>query len=94
MLPVMSWPCVLTSLPSVLSMQASYEEKETGHRVIVGREYYEPFGLEPQEVVGRAITHLIRKKVPRQTEGAPAALLHSCQLASSTPHTSPAVHHK
>ena len=51
-------------------MQASYEEKETGHRVIVGREYYEPFGLEPQEVVGRAITHLIRKKVPRQTEGA------------------------
>ena len=38
--------------------------------MIVGREYYEPFGLEPQEVVGRAITHLIRKKVPRQTEGA------------------------
>ncbi len=54
-------------------MQASYEEKETRHRVIVGREYYEPFGLEPQEVIGRAITHLIRKKVPRQTEGAPAS---------------------
>ena len=62
-------------------MQASYEEKETRHRVIVGREYYEPFGLEPQEVIGRAITHLIRKKVPRQTEGAVPPLLDADVLA-------------
>ena len=48
----------------------------------MGRDYYEPFGLEPQEVVGRAITHLIRKKVPRQTEGA----------AALRPHDSRAVH--
>ena len=66
-LTVLPSPCILRCPQT--PMQASYEEKETGHRVIVGREYYEPFGLEPQEVVGRAITHLIRKKVPRQTEG-------------------------
>ena len=48
------------------------------HRVIVGHEYYEPFGLEPQEVVARAITHLIRKKVARQTEGAVPRLCLSC----------------
>ena len=53
------------------------------HRVIVGRDYYEPFGLEPQEVVARAIAHLIRKKVPRQTEGAaPGCLPRNCIFAS------------
>ena len=48
----------------------TYEEKETVHRVIVGREYYEPFGIEAQEVVGRALAFLVKKGVPPQTEGA------------------------
>lgn len=48
----------------------TFEEKETVHRVIVGREYYEPFGVEAQEVVGRALAFLVKKRVPRQTEGA------------------------
>ena len=47
----------------------TYEEKETTHRVIVGREYYEPFGVEPETVVGRAMAFLVKKRVPRQTEG-------------------------
>ena len=50
--------------------QVTYEEKETVHRVIVGREYYEPFGVEAQEVVARALSFLVKKRVPRQTEGA------------------------
>lgn len=52
-------------------MQVTFEEKETVHRVIVGREYYEPFGVEAQEVVARALSFLVKKRVPRQTEGAP-----------------------
>ena len=38
--------------------------------MIVGREYYEPLGLDPQGVVQRTMAFLLRNKVPRQTEGA------------------------
>ena len=54
----------------------TFEEKETVHRVIVGKEYYEPFGVQAETVVGRALSFLVKKRVPRQTEGAPIASLH------------------
>lgn len=53
----------------------TFEEKETVHRVIVGKEYYEPFGVQAETVVGRALSFLVKKRVPRQTEGAPVASL-------------------
>lgn len=53
----------------------TFEEKETVHRVIVGKEYYEPFGVQAETVVGRALSFLVKKRVPRQTEGAPLASL-------------------
>ena len=55
----------------------TFEDRETVHRVIVGREYYEDFGMEAQEVVAMAFRFLLARRVPRQTEGAP-------DLASST----------
>ena len=54
---------------AVIHVQATYEEKETIHRVIVSKEYYEPFKLEAEEVVGRALAFLVTKQIPRQTEG-------------------------
>lgn len=46
------------------------QDKETFHRVIVGRDFYEPQGIEPQATVQRTIAFLLKNKVPRQTEGA------------------------
>ena len=47
----------------------TYEEQETRHRIILGKEYYEQFGLEPEHVVAMAFTFLLQKKEPRHTEG-------------------------
>ena len=38
-------------------------------RIIVGREYYEGSGFEPETVIEMLVTFLLQKKVPRQTEG-------------------------
>ena len=40
------------------------------HRVIVGKPYYEPQGIPPERTVEAVFAFLLRKKVPRQTEGA------------------------
>ena len=50
-------------------MRVTYEERETPHRVIIGREYYEDFQLQPEQVLDRAFAYLLAKKVQRQTEG-------------------------
>lgn len=47
----------------------TYEEQETRHRIILGKEYYEQFGLDPEHVVAMAFTFLLQKKEPRHTEG-------------------------
>jgi hypothetical protein len=48
----------------------TFEEKETVHRVILGRDYYEALGLEPEAVLDKTFAFLLEKKVQRQTEGA------------------------
>ncbi|KAK9803808.1 hypothetical protein WJX73_001553 [Symbiochloris irregularis] len=53
----------------MFDVTVTYEEKETQHRVIVGREYYEGMGIEPEAVLDRVFAFLIRKRVPRRTEG-------------------------
>ena len=50
-------------------LQVTFEQRETKHRVIVGKEYYEPYGLEPELVVERVFSFLLAKRVQRQTEG-------------------------
>lgn len=54
----------------MFDLSVSFEDKETVHRVIVGRDYYEDFGMEAKDVLALTFAFLLRKKVPRQTEGA------------------------
>lgn len=55
----------------------TYEEQETRHRIILGKEYYQEFGLEPEHVVEMAFTFLLQKKEPRHTEGAVTQMSHT-----------------
>ena len=48
----------------------TYEDQETRHRIILGKEYYEDFDIEPEHVVAMVFTFLLQKKEPRHTEGA------------------------
>ena len=70
----------------------TFEDRETAHRIIVGREYYEDFGLEAQEVVAMALRFLLARRVPRQTEGAPRVRLADSGLVplpARAPHAAP-----
>lgn len=53
----------------MFDMSVTCQEKETFHRVIIGKPYYEAFGLDPRDAVARVFAFLLRKKVPRSTEG-------------------------
>ena len=55
----------------MFDVSVTYDDKETEHRIIVGRDYYEFQGISPEEVVERVLGFLTRKKVPRHTEGTP-----------------------
>ena len=50
-------------------MRVVFEERETPHRVIIGKEYYEDFDLKPEQTLDRAFAYLLSKKIQRQTEG-------------------------
>ena len=53
----------------MFDLNVTFENRETNHRVIVGKEYYEDVDLEPEEVLAMTFAFLLRNKVPRQTEG-------------------------
>lgn len=53
----------------MFDVRVTFQERESSHRVIVGSDYYEEQGLAADEVVERAFAFLLRKKVPRRTEG-------------------------
>ncbi len=53
----------------MFDLSVTFEDKESKHRVIVGKEYYEPFNIEPEVVLERVFAFLLQKKTPRQTEG-------------------------
>lgn len=59
-------------------IKVTYEERETSHRVIIGKEYYEDFDLQPEQVLDRAFAYLLAKKVQRQTEGDPLFVRAAC----------------
>ena len=54
----------------MFDLNVTFENRETTHRVIVGKEYYSEVDLEPEEVLAMTFAFLLRYKVPRQTEGA------------------------
>lgn len=63
----------------------TYEEQETRHRIILGREYYEDFGMQPENVVAMVFTFLLQKKEPRHTEGAVSSIgFHPCMPSYRT----------
>jgi hypothetical protein len=53
----------------MIDANVTFEDKETTHRVIVGRDYFEEFDMQPEDVLVTTFEFLLRKKVPRQTEG-------------------------
>ncbi|KXZ55763.1 hypothetical protein GPECTOR_2g1313 [Gonium pectorale] len=46
-----------------------FDGRETQHRIIVGKQYYEPYGLAPEAAVEAGLALLLRAKVARSTEG-------------------------
>ena len=68
-MPQMYCTCCRTKGGCIFDVRVVYEERETPHRVIVGKEYYEDFDLKPEQTLDRAFAYLISKKVQRQTEG-------------------------
>ncbi|CAI7810492.1 unnamed protein product [Closterium sp. NIES-54] len=45
------------------------DDKETRHRIVLGRVYSEAVNLPEDAVISRIIAFLLHKKIPRQTEG-------------------------
>lgn len=62
----------------MFDVSVTYDDKETQHRIIVGRDYYEFQGIEPEVVVERVLAFLTAKNVPRHTEGELAMLMQPC----------------
>lgn len=50
-------------------ISVTHDNVETRHRVIIGKNYYEPYGGEPEQVVEVSFSFILSKKIPRQTEG-------------------------
>lgn len=46
-----------------------FDGRETNHRIVVGKHYYEPHGLPPEMAVEAGLALLLRAKVARSTEG-------------------------
>lgn len=59
----------------------SYDNQESKHRVVVGKEYYEPSGLEPELPVEAALGLVLQKKLPRTRQ--PGAMLSSSQFPAA-----------
>lgn len=53
----------------MLDIKVTCQDRETTHRVIVSKAYYEPQGITPERAVEAVFAFLLRHKVPRQTEG-------------------------
>ncbi len=52
-----------------MDVVVSMDGKETKHRVVVGRDYYNAEGATPEQVVEAAMSLLLSLKVSRHTEG-------------------------
>ncbi|KAL6778629.1 hypothetical protein ACKKBF_B15510 [Auxenochlorella protothecoides x Auxenochlorella symbiontica] len=45
------------------------QDKESVHRVIIGKDYYEPYGLAPEVTLDRTMGFMLSIRQPRHTEG-------------------------
>ncbi len=52
-----------------MDVEILHDHRSTEHRVILGREYYESYGLQPQDSAAVIFELLLQKKVVRQNEG-------------------------
>lgn len=57
------------SRPAILSPNISPQDKESVHRVIIGKDYYEPYGLAPEVTLDRTMGFMLSIRQPRHTEG-------------------------
>ena len=46
-----------------------HDARETNHRVIVGKKYYKHGTFEPEEALGATFGYILKREIPRQTEG-------------------------
>lgn len=53
----------------MMDVTVNFDHYETQHRVIVGKAYYEPYGIDPKLAIECAFSLLLQKKVERHTEG-------------------------
>lgn len=53
----------------MMDVSVLFDGRETQHRVIVGKRYYEPHGLQPEVAAEAGLALLLRAKVSRATEG-------------------------
>lgn len=52
-----------------MDVEILHDHRSTEHRVILGHEYYQVYGLEPQDAAAVIFELLLHKKVARQTDG-------------------------
>lgn len=53
----------------MMDVSVLFDGRETNHRVIVGKHYYEPYDISPEAAVEVGLALLLRAKVARSTEG-------------------------
>lgn len=46
-----------------------HDGRETNHRVIVGKKYYKHGTFEPEAALGATFGYILKREIPRQTEG-------------------------
>eukprot|EP00803_Ostreobium_quekettii_P010351 evm.model.scf_81.7 EVM.evm.TU.scf_81.7 scf_81:74400-78145(-) len=53
----------------MIDVSVNHDNVETRHRIIIGKDYYEPYKVDPESVVELVFSFLLANKVPRHTEG-------------------------
>jgi hypothetical protein len=53
----------------MLDLKISFDHMDTNHRVIIGKAYYEPYGVLPEAAVEAALALMLQLKLPRHSEG-------------------------
>ncbi|WIA16386.1 hypothetical protein OEZ86_007875 [Tetradesmus obliquus] len=52
-----------------MDVKLSFDHMDTKHRIIIGKAYYEPYGLLPEQAVEAALALLLHLKMPRHRDG-------------------------
>eukprot|EP00882_Tetradesmus_deserticola_P011845 GHRQ01012537.1.p1 GENE.GHRQ01012537.1~~GHRQ01012537.1.p1 ORF type:complete len:274 (+),score=150.52 GHRQ01012537.1:738-1559(+) len=52
-----------------MDVKLSFDHMDTKHRVIIGKSYYEPYGLLPEQPIEAALALILHLKMPRHRDG-------------------------